>query len=155
GLTLVRRLVELHGGTVAVHSAGPGQGTEFTIRLPCLGTPVTPAEHVRSDEAPPTIASQRVLVVDDNRDAAESLAMLLRLEGQHVQVAFDGHTALAMAREFRPQTVFLDIGMPGMDGYEVAKRLRQDPGLKDTVLVAVTGWGQQEDRRQSQAAGFD
>jgi CheY-like chemotaxis protein len=98
---------------------------------------------------------RRVLVVDDNHDAADSLAMLLRLAEQDVRVAYDGSTSLAHAQEFQPELVFLDIGMPGMDGYEVARRLRQQPGLENAVLVAVTGWGQEEDRRRSLEAGFD
>jgi two-component system CheB/CheR fusion protein len=98
---------------------------------------------------------RRILVVDDNADAAESLAMLLRLEGQEVRVAHDGPSALEAARDYRPEIAFLDIGMPGLDGYEVARRLRQEPGLEKVVLVALTGWGQEEDRRRSREAGFD
>ncbi len=157
GLTLVRRLVELHGGKVEARSAGLGKGSEFIVRLP-----EAPVEAVAETAAAPSFdkpvgaaAPRRVLVVDDNTDAAESLALLLRLQGQEVQVAFDGSNALATAATFRPQIIFLDIGMPGMDGYEVARRLRREPNMEKVTLVALTGWGQEEDRRRSQDAGFD
>jgi CheY-like chemotaxis protein len=157
GLTLVKRLVELHGGTIDAFSAGPGRGSEFVVRLPALAEAAEPPQAGREDPATSATApsARRILVVDDNRDAAESLAMLLRLESQEVRLAFDGPTALRVAGEFRPQVVFLDIGMPGMDGYEVARRLRQQPGLGGATLVALTGWGQEGDRRRSQEAGFD
>jgi PAS domain S-box-containing protein len=155
GLTLVKSLVEMHGGSVEAHSDGPGKGSEFVVRLPGWAGRVASGE--AGDAAPPPIKlpSRRVLVVDDSPDAADSLAMLLRLEGQEVRVAYDGPTALGLARDFRPRLVLLDIGLPGMDGYEVARRLRQQPGLGGVVLVALTGWGQEEDRRKSQEAGFD
>jgi PAS domain S-box-containing protein len=156
GLTLVKKLVELHGGWVEASSAGPGRGSEFAVRLPALpaappGNPAQVAETAHAAELP----RHRILVVDDNEDAANSLALLLRLMGQEVEVVLDGQAALHRARELRPQLVLLDLGMPGMDGYEVARRLRGDPGLRDSVLVALTGWGQEEDKRRSQAAGFD
>jgi PAS domain S-box-containing protein len=156
GLTLVRRLVELHGGKVEAHSQGLGQGSEFVVRLPALDPKgVSQPRDAEAQGASTTQArSRRVLVVDDNEDAAESLAMLLRLEGQEVRVAFNGPAALQVAREFRPQVAFLDIGMPGMDGYELARRMRSLPLLKGVVLVAQTGWGQEDDRRRSQQAGF-
>jgi signal transduction histidine kinase/ActR/RegA family two-component response regulator len=154
GLTLVRRLVEMHGGRVQALSDGPGTGSAFVVRLParpaaCEGPPAS------GPPAPAAVPRRRVLVVDDNADAAESLAMLLRLEGQEVRVAHDGPAALEAARAERPNVIFLDIGMPGMDGYEVCRRLRQESGLNGAVLVAVTGWGQEEDRRRGQEAGFD
>ncbi len=158
GLTLVKRLVELHGGSVTAHSDGPGKGSEFVIVLPALPPtrPAAPpaAEPAEAPSAAPPPAL-RVLVVDDNVDAAESLATLLRLEGQDVRVAHDGPAALEAAPAYRPDVVFLDIGMPGMDGYEVARRLRREPGLEGVLLVALTGWGQDEDRRRSREAGFD
>jgi CheY-like chemotaxis protein len=146
----------MHGGTVEAASPGPGQGSTFVVRLPARGEAPADAPDARAGaaaaSAPPR---RRVLVVDDNRDAADSLAVLLRLTGQEVRVAYDGPSALTQAGEFRPALAFVDIGMPGMDGYEVARRLRRQPGLKDTLLVALTGWGQEEDRRRSAEAGFD
>jgi PAS domain S-box-containing protein len=157
GLTLVKKLVELHGGAIQAFSAGLGQGSEFVVRLPAFsGEKGSETGHGPEGErvrTPPPC--QRVLVVDDNVDAADSLALLLRLEGQDVQVAHDGFAALEMARAFRPVIVFLDIGMPGMDGYEVCRRLRQQSGEDSLLIVALTGWGQEEDRRRSQEAGFD
>jgi PAS domain S-box-containing protein len=155
GLTLVKNLVELHGGTVGAYSEGPGKGSEFVVRLPVLPTPQAPdagpAEPAPGRAPPP----RRVLVVDDNADAADSLAMLLRVDCHEVRTAHDGPTALETAEWFRPEVVFLDIGLPRMDGYEVARQLRQRPGLKGARLVAVTGYGQGEDRRRAQDAGFD
>jgi len=158
GLTLVKNLVEMHHGTVEAHSNGLGEGCEFVIRLPLM--PQEERQRVEKDsgEAPhePAHSSgHRLLVVDDNPDAADSLAMLLRLQGHEVRVAHDGPAALQIAAASRPDLVFLDIGMPGMDGYEVARRLRQTPGLEKVVLAALTGWGQQEDRRRTAEAGFD
>jgi PAS domain S-box-containing protein len=159
GLTLVKRLVELHGGRVSASSEGLGKGSEFVVRLPAisaLSSPLSALSQASGEAAPaPAGPPRRILVVDDNVDAAESLAMILRLEGQEVRVAHDGPSALEAAPVYRPEVVFLDIGMPGMDGYEVARRLRQVPGLEGTVLIALTGWGQDQDRRRSQEAGFD
>jgi signal transduction histidine kinase len=158
GLTLVRRLVEMHGGTVAAHSDGPGKGSEFVVRLPAL-LPKQPigAEGSAGErgESVGAARQRRILVVDDNVDAAESLAILLRLLGHDVRVAHDGPAGLAAVEAAPPDLVFLDIGMPVMNGYEVAQRLRQRPGPDHVVLVAVTGWGQEEDRRRSREAGFD
>jgi PAS domain S-box-containing protein len=154
GLHLVRRLVELHGGRVAAASDGPGRGSDFVVRLP-LRTAATPAAPARAE--PPTPQRPlRVLIVDDNRDAAESCGVLLRLHGGHdVRVAYDGPTALAVAAEFRPEVVLLDIGLPGGDsGYEVCRQMRQLDGLDRVPIAAVTGYGQESDRRQAQAAGF-
>ena len=116
-----------------------------------------PGETARAagKDAAPELPRRRVLVVDDNQDAADSLALLLRLAGQDVRAAYDGPSALAHSQEFQPELVFLDIGMPGMDGYEVARRLRRHPGLENARLVALTGWGQEDDRRRSKEAGFD
>jgi CheY-like chemotaxis protein len=157
GLTLVRKLVELHGGSVDTYSAGLGQGSEFIVRLPALAAePPSGQTAAEGGGSPaPVRARQRVLAVDDHVDAAESLAMLLRLAGQEVRVAYDGSTALRIARTFRPQVVFLDLEMPHMDGYAVARQFREDPELKPAVLVALTGWGQEEDRRRCLQAGFD
>jgi PAS domain S-box-containing protein len=158
GLTLVRTLVTLHGGTVQASSAGAGLGSEFVVRLPIAAA----AGAEIAAKPPPSIRrpsgdgreARRVLVVDDNRDAAESLGTLLRLHGHDVQIAHDGPGALAAAGEHQPEVVFLDIGMPGMNGYEVARRLRAD-FANGFLLVALTGWGQDADRARSREAGFD
>jgi CheY-like chemotaxis protein len=158
GLTLVRSLVEIHGGTITAHSEGPGQGSEFVVCLPALPgeQKVAGIRAAGEGSEPVRAASQRrILVVDDNVDAAESLAMLLRMEGHDVRVAHDGPAALTTVDADPPDLVFLDIGMPVMNGYDVAQRLRRRPGLENLLLVAMTGWGQEEDRRRSQEAGFD
>jgi len=156
GLTLVKSLVELHGGTVEAHSDGLGKGSEFVVRLPLAAAAAEAAGGEAGGPSPDGWArGLRVLVVDDNADAADSLALLLRLHGHDVRVAHDGLGALALAPAFRPELIFLDIGMPGMDGYEAARRLRRLPGLQRVRLAALTGWGQQEDRRRSKEAGFD
>src|SRR5262245_31710832 len=158
GLTLVRKLVEMHGGTVTAHSDGPGKGSEFVVRLPALSPkPSIPGARAASGggEQGGAAPQRRILVVDDSVDAAESLALLLRMEGHYVRVAHDGPAALAAVEAEPPDLVFLDIGMPVMNGYDVARRLRQRPGLGHLLLVAMTGWGQEEDRRRSQEAGFD
>src|SRR5215831_19316248 len=151
GLTLVRRLVEMHGGSVIAHSEGAGKGSEFIVRLPALSDEqkmaLLPPQAEGKQAAAPT-ARRRILVVDDNVDAANSLAVLLRLEGHEVRVACDGPAALAAAQADPPEMVVLDLGMPGTDGFEVARRLRALPGTKGTLLVAVTGWAQEEDRRR-------
>src|SRR5262249_34073123 len=140
GLTLVKKLVELHGGGGEATSPGLGPGSEVTVRLPALAETRsgTPAPAAPEGGAAP-VPRRRILVVDDNQDAADSLALLLRLAGQDARAAYDGPSALAQAREFEPEVVFLDIGMPGMDGYEVARRLRRDRPPGGPVLVALTG----------------
>jgi PAS domain S-box-containing protein len=157
GLTLVKNLVEMHRGRVEAHSPGLGKGSEFVVRLPLSAQGREEKGDQENGEPSETVPSSghRLLVVDDNRDAAESLAMLLRLQGHEVRLAHDGPTALQMATDYLPEMVFLDIGMPGMDGYEVARRLRRLPGLENVRLAALTGWGQEEDRRRSKEAGFD
>jgi len=154
GLTLVRRLVEMHGGSVEASSAGPGRGSRFRVRLP------RDEEGVRLQAVPasPALepgASYRILVVDDNEDATESLTMLLKLSGHETRSAFDGKRALEIAENFRPQVVLLDIGLPGLNGYDVARHLRAQGWGQEALLVALTGWGQEEDRRLSREAGFD
>jgi PAS domain S-box-containing protein len=155
GLTLAKNLGEMHGGTLEAHSAGPGQGSEFVLRLPVVerrrGQAVETSEPMLRRAAD----IRRVLVVDDNADAAESLAMLLRGDGHEVCVTHDGPAALEVAGAFRPEVVLLDIGLPRMDGYEVARRLRRDVGLTQALVVALTGYGQQEDRRRAKEAGCD
>jgi CheY-like chemotaxis protein len=154
GLSLVKSLTELHGGTVEAHSDGPGRGSEFVVRCP-LPTDAPPqSAPVTLEEPAAAERTLRVLLVDDNVDGAQSLAMLLRLWGHEVAVAHDGAAALPVAAAQRPQIALLDIGLPGMDGYELARRLRAQPGLGQTALVALTGWDQEEDRRRSQEAGF-
>lgn len=154
GLTLVRRLVEKHGGTVTASSAGIGQGSVFTVRLPALSVESPVAESVPVQSALP-MPKFRILVVEDYADAAESLTMLLQAEGHEVETADCGMKALERAQAFRPQVVLLDIGLPDLDGYEVARRLRAAPETRDAVLIALTGYGQIEDRERSQAAGFN
>jgi PAS domain S-box-containing protein len=156
GLTLVRRLTEMHGGTVEASSPGLGQGSEFVVRLPLLTaipSSVAPGNE-GGQQRVQARAQRRILVVDDNRDSADSLAMLLRLVGHDVRTVHDGRQALVVAAAYRPDLVLLDIGLPGLDGYEVARRLRQEPWIGQTVLVALTGYGGEDDRQQAQAAGF-
>jgi CheY-like chemotaxis protein len=154
GLTLVQRLVQMHGGTVEARSAGVGQGSRFEVRLTALadtGLASVPAPAQDEEHLDP----RSVLVVDDNRDAATSLSMLLELSGHSVHTAYDGAAALEAAELHRPEIVLLDIGLPGMTGYEVCRRLRQRPSGRDAVIIALTGWGQDADRRMSAEAGFD
>jgi signal transduction histidine kinase/CheY-like chemotaxis protein len=153
GLTLVKSLVEMHGGSVSASSEGEGKGSEFTIRLP-LAEPISPAAEPLPADA--SIGnSKRILVVDDNRDAAVSLAMVLQVEGHVTQIAECGREALEVAERFMPEIVLLDIGLPEMDGYEVARRLRQMMRCNEPLLVATTGYGQPEHRGRSEAAGFN
>jgi signal transduction histidine kinase len=156
GLTLARSVVEMHGGSIAAHSAGPGRGSEFVVRVPAAGADArTAARAERAPAAGPVDAPPRVLVVDDNHDAAESLAILLKVMGAQVEVVHDGPAAIAAVAVQRPAIVFLDIGMPQMSGYDVAREIRRGQGARAPVLVALTGWGQQKDREHSRAAGFD
>ncbi len=165
GLALVHRIVSLHGGTVKAFSAGPGQGSEFVVTLPAAWTGAraelaVPTEGEKSMTAGPDSQKRehkrrRLMVIDDNKDAAESMSMLFELWGHEVVCAYDGRAALETAAKYRPDAVFLDIGLPGMDGYEIAERLRELPDSAHTVLVAITGYGQDEDRRRSREAGID
>jgi PAS domain S-box-containing protein len=156
GLTLVKSLVEMHRGRVEVHSEGSGKGSEFVVRLPILERRRERRQgNHQAETTRRSSISRRVLVVDDNVDAANSLALFLRMEGHEVHIANDGPTALEAAQTIRPEVVLLDIGLPRMDGYKVARRLRQQAGLHDLLLVAVTGYGQDEDRRRAREAGFD
>jgi PAS domain S-box-containing protein len=156
GLTLVKNLVEMHGGKVKASSPGPGKGSEFVVTLPVA--PTTTESSTQASDASaerPQPASRTVLVVDDNVDAAQSLAVLLRLQGHTVRVVHDGETAIACVRESQPEVVLLDIGMPGMNGYQVARCLREKHAADELMLVALTGWGQEQDRLRSKEAGFD
>ncbi len=157
GLTLVKRLAEMHGGRVEAVSAGTGQGSEFTIRLPLEKSKPEPppSPEPRLPDPRTSLAERRILVVDDNRDAADSLGLFLKFMGAAVHVAYDGASALESLPEFRPEIVLLDVGMPVLDGFEVARRMRQLPEGQNILLVAVTGWGQEEDRRHTADAGFD
>jgi signal transduction histidine kinase len=163
GLTLVRSLVEMHNGRVGVHSDGPDRGSEFTVRLPLPAQPdAAQPDAAQPDAADPAtndpgipLPRRRILVVDDNRSHATSLGVLLRTMGHQVDEAYDGVTALELARRHRPDVILLDIGLPVMDGYEVARRCREQKDLEQTMLVAMTGYGKEEDRRRSQEAGFN
>jgi signal transduction histidine kinase/CheY-like chemotaxis protein len=156
GLTLVKRLVQMHGGSIEARSEGPGKGSEFVVRLPVatLSSQGAHAANGEGEPAAPTIR-HRILVVDDNRDAADTLAELLELTGHDLRTAHDGLEAVEVAGEFRPGVVLLDIGLPRLNGYEVAQKIREQPWGQGMVLVALTGWGQEEDRRRSRKAGFD
>jgi PAS domain S-box-containing protein len=154
GLSLVRGLVERHGGTVEARSDGPGRGSTFLVRLP-LARPERTSPVLAGEQGAPASQSGKVLVVDDNRDSARSLAMILQAHGHDVRTAFDGASAIEAARTFMPSFILLDIGMPGVNGYDAARRIREEPFGRDVVLIAMTGWGQAEDRRRSELAGFD
>jgi signal transduction histidine kinase len=158
GLALVRQLVQMHGGSVTAYSDGPGKGSEFLIRLPLRMQ--RPRELMQSTLTPESGLNgskpgHRILLADDNRDALDSLATLLQCDGHEVHTAGDGAEALEVAAQCRPDVVLLDIGMPKLDGYEVARRIRAEPWGKSAVLIALTGWGQDEDRRRSREVGFD
>ena len=154
GLSLVRGLVELHGGSVEAKSEGPGQGSEISVRLAVHPAP-RKAKAVAEDSRPAAPARRRILVVDDNRDSADSLALLLTLQGSEVRTAYDGLEAVEAAAVFQPDVVLSDIGMPRLNGYETAQRIREQSHGRRVALIAMTGWGQEEDRRRSTQAGFD
>jgi len=155
GLTLVKNLVERHGGRVEARSEGPGRGSEFVVRLPALRGEAAPAVPAAPGRGRASASPLRVLVVEDHADSAEMMAFLLQLAGHEVRTASEGPVALDLARTFQPQVVLCDIGLPGMSGYDVAARLRADPAHARTRLIALSGYGQEEDRRRSQQAGFD
>ena len=155
GLTLARRLTELHGGSLAASSGGPGKGSTFTVRLPLADTTAAAEHRPIHDASNGATAGHRVLVVDDNQDFANSLALILRTMDNDVRVAHDGVTALELARQFHPDIGFLDIGLPRLNGYDLARRLRDDDGTAAMTLVAITGWGQEKDRRKAFECGFD
>ncbi len=155
GLTLVKEIVTMHGGSIAAKSAGPNLGSEFTLRLPQFVENDQVAGTSQKSPQTQVEATHRILVVDDNRDSAETMAMLLQLSGHTVRVAFDGPSALPAVREFQPELVLLDLGLPGLTGYEVAKKVQEMTLAHRPMLVAMTGYGQQGDRQRTRAAGFD
>jgi CheY-like chemotaxis protein len=156
GMTLAKRLVEMHGGSITANSRGIGRGSSFEVQLN-LDMPAQASEPVVAETVAMTTprSSVRVLIVDDNRDGAQSLALMLDLEGHEVRTAADGFEALEIGEEFQPNVVLLDIGMPGIDGYETARRLRTRPWAQSALLCAQTGWGQEDDKRRARSAGFD
>jgi CheY-like chemotaxis protein len=157
GLTLARRLVEMHGGSIEAHSAGLGRGSEFMVRLPTIraGDEASPpADAIRAAPVAPTTFPRRILVVDDNRDSAMTLARLLNRRGHQVEVAFDGEDAIAAAVIFQPEVVLMDIGLPKINGYVAGRRILEQTASGNVVLIALTGWGQENDRRRALQAGF-
>jgi CheY-like chemotaxis protein/two-component sensor histidine kinase len=153
GLTLVKRLAEMHGGSIEAKSAGEGQGSEFIVRLPILSKP---SEAVAPESSiAPESTQRRILIVDDNKDSADSLAMLLEITGNKTYMAHDGVEAVEAIEQHRPDVVLLDIGLPRMDGHEVCRHVRAQPWGKDILVIALTGWGQEDDRRKSREAGFN
>jgi CheY-like chemotaxis protein len=157
GLALVRSLVEMHGGSVSAHSGGVGQGTEMVVRLPIgIDARALPSRPQETEEAAaPTTLSRRILIVDDNKDAADSMALLVETAGHRVRTAYDGQEALDLASAFAPDVLLLDLGVPGLNGFEIARRIRRQPWGKTVSLIALTGWGQEQDRRRTAEAGFD
>jgi CheY-like chemotaxis protein len=156
GLCLARGLVEMHGGQLSAYSAGLGQGSEFVVRLPLnRGTGLHEAPAPQPDLGASAVRKCRILVVDDSPDSADSLALVLRSYGHEVHTAYGGEQAILMAQQFRPEVALIDLGMPDPDGLEVCRRLRAQPWAAGMLLIAQTGWGQEFDRRRTQAAGFD
>ena len=157
GLALSKGLVELHGGRIEAESDGPGHGSTFRVVIPFDATlpDIPAASDVAAATTRPPARQRRVLVVDDNRDITSTMGMVLEIEGYEFALAHDGVEALEVAEAFRPQAAFVDIGMPGMDGYQVAARLRGTDWGRDMLLIATTGWGQQEDKQRALDAGFD
>ena len=152
GLTLVKRLTEMHGGSIQAKSKGEGQGSEFIVRLPVISRPLSVIEPAASRDVS---AKRRIVIVDDNKDSADSLSMLLQLTGNEIYIAHDGVEAVATIEKHRPEVVLLDIGLPKLDGLEVCRRVREQPWGQNIVMIALTGWGQEDDRRRSEEAGFN
>ena len=155
GLNIVKRLAEMHDGSIVAESDGHGTGSRFVVRLPVVLTVTTdrPDDHNEDPKAKP--ARRRILVVDDNVDGASSLAMMLDIMGNETQTAHDGLEAVALAEAFKPDVILMDIGMPKLNGFEACRRIREQPWGRNVVIVAQTGWGQEDDKRKSQEAGFD
>ena len=154
GLSLVKGLVQMHGGTIEAKSEGEGKGSEFVVRLPAVVAPMKPQE-LEMEEKKPVKSSRRILVVDDNRDGANTLTMMLKILGNDTRTAYDGQAGVDLAEQFRPDVILLDIGLPKLNGHEACRRIREQPWGTGILMIAVTGWGQDEDRRRSQEAGFD
>jgi CheY-like chemotaxis protein len=155
GLTLVKRLVQMHGGRIEARSQGRGKGSEFTVHLPIVSDPTQPKLPAADSEPRTTTSSMRILIVDDNRDGADTLAEMLKLLGNDTRTAYDGEQGVRMAEKYRPDVILLDIGLPKLNGYEACRRIREQTWGKDVALIALTGWGQEKDRIRSQEAGFD
>jgi CheY-like chemotaxis protein/anti-sigma regulatory factor (Ser/Thr protein kinase) len=155
GLNIVKRLVEMHGGSITAESGGNGMGSTFTVRLPVVLSLANDQPGKEADDRTMLAPRRRILIVDDNRDAALSLAMMLNLMGNETQTAHDGLEALDVAAMFKPDVILLDIGMPKLNGYDACRRIREQPWGKNVVIVACTGWGQEEDKRRAQDAGFN
>jgi CheY-like chemotaxis protein len=153
GLTLVKRLIEMHGGSVTAESPGPGRGSTFTLRFPVANQPADGSSKTATTTPPKRL--RRILIVDDNRDAAESLAFLLRILGHEVRSVVSGEEALQVLNAFQSDVILLDLGMPGMTGYDLARRIRERPEGTAAVLVALSGWGQAEDRQRTKECGFN
>ena len=155
GLTLVKRLVDMHGGSVEAKSDGPALGSEFVVRLPVVLEASQPRASRVADGPTATKPSLRILIVDDNRDGADSLSEMLKMMGNDTRTAYDGQQGVDLAGEYRPDVILLDIGLPKLNGYEACRLIREQLNGKRVVLIAMTGWGQDEDRRRSREAGFD
>jgi CheY-like chemotaxis protein len=156
GLSLVKGLVEMHGGRVDARSEGRGRGSEFIVRLPVVEQArAAHTGHPAEQQRQPQVEKRRILIVDDLKDAVDSLSMLLRAMGHEIHTAYDGEDAVAVAQKQRPDAVLLDLGMPRLNGYDACRRIRAQRWGKEMFIVAVTGWGQEEDRRRSREAGFD
>jgi len=155
GLSLVKRLVEMHGGRIEAKSDGPGRGSEFVVRLPVDVEASRPQAADRQEEPEAPKSSLRILIVDDNKDGADSLAMMLKMMGNDTRTAYDGKEGVELAGEFRPEVVLFDIGMPKLNGYEACRLIRKQPWGRKIIVIAVTGWGQEDDRQRSHDAGFD
>ncbi|HJT50573.1 MAG TPA: ATP-binding protein, partial [Nitrosospira sp.] len=155
GLALVKRLVEMHNGSIVAESQGLGQGSTFVVRLPLAATQIIKRQVAGAGDSCSLSVPRRILVVDDNVDGAETLAMLLMLSGHTVETVHTGPDALKAAQTFQPNVMFLDIGLPGLSGYEVAQQLRSDSNMEGLILVALTGWGSEDDRRRARIAGFN
>ena len=153
GLAIVQKLVHLHDGTITATSEGAGKGSEFTVRLPAATIPDAALPLASGSNG--ACGKARILVVDDNVDAVKGMAILLNLAGHEVMTARNGPEAIEVARGYNPQFILLDLGLPGMNGYDVARHLREEQACKDALIVAVSGYGQEEDRRRTRAAGFD
>lgn len=153
-MSITKRLVEMHGGKVEAHSDGDGAGSEFVVRFPLPVLPLREAGITQQTPSAPN-GRRRILVADDNEDSASAMAMMLKLMGYEVSTASDGPEAIQRAEAFRPALILLDIGMPGMNGYDACRHIRQQPGGEEIVIAGLTGWGQEEDKRRSRDAGFN